>query len=178
MSGGARGGLHLLRLARTLEPGARRPGHGFGRGIRHDDIRGHGRRLQERTREITVRQLQRPGVLGIDPRLILVFELGAPVDQDEFRRSGLRVLDGSDRHVVIAFSDDPAMAAFQERLQALQAGPPEGQKAEPYAGFFDAIDDLRMLEPADRISPELEAALRSSGPDDVLRLDVAVLAPR
>jgi hypothetical protein len=46
----------------------------------------------------------------VDPRLVLVFELGAVVDPDEFRRAGLRVLDSADRHVVIAFADDPELA--------------------------------------------------------------------
>jgi subtilisin family serine protease len=137
----------------------------------------HGKDLQERAKAITVRHAQRPVVLGIDPRLVLVFELGSAADPDDFRRAGLRVLDGSDSRVIVAFADDPALAAFNERLDAMQAGPREGQKAEPYAAFFDAIDGLRTMEPADRITDALRDSMNSADPADVLRLDVECWHP-
>jgi subtilisin family serine protease len=108
--------------------------------------------------------------------LVLVFELGALVDPDDFRRAGLRVLDSADRHVVIAFADDPELAAFHERLDALQQGIPEGQKNEPYAAFFDAIDSLRPLEASDRITPELQSAI-DAAPGVTMRLDIECWHP-
>ncbi len=107
---------------------------------------------------------------------MLVFELGASVDPDEFRRAGLRVLDSADRRVVIAFADDPELAAFHERLDALQQGVPEGQKNESYAAFFDAIDGLRPLEASDRITPELQMAIDAE-PGLTMRLDVECWHP-
>ncbi|MCA1702924.1 MAG: S8 family peptidase [Actinobacteria bacterium] len=121
--------------------------------------------------------LRRPKPLGIDPRLVLVFELGATVATEEWHRAGLRVLDGSDRRVVIAFADDPAMIAFHERIDALRAGVPEGNKSEPYAAFFDAIDDLRPLAPADRMTPEVVEAVKVSDPAEVMRLDIECWHP-
>ncbi|HVF74258.1 MAG TPA: S8 family peptidase [Acidimicrobiales bacterium] len=121
--------------------------------------------------------LARTAVLGIDPRLVLVFELGAPVEPEDFRRAGLRVLDASHRRVVIAFADDPELAAFNERLDALQGGAPEGQKSEPYAAFFDAIDSLRTLGPDDRVTERLAQVLASGSADGMLRLDVECWHP-
>jgi subtilisin family serine protease len=115
--------------------------------------------------------------LGIEPHLVVVFELGAPVDADEFRRAGLRVVDSSHSRLVIAFADDPELAAFHERLDALEAGIPEGQKHEPYAGFFDAIDEFRPLGPEDRLADEVRDALGSQPPAAELRLDIECWHP-
>jgi hypothetical protein len=123
-----------------------------------------------------MRHLERPAVLGVDPRLILVFELSGPVDPADFRRAGLRVLDGSDDHVVVAFADDPELAAFHERLDALRGGIPEGQRNEPYAGFFDSIESLRVLGPEDRISDRLRETIEDRG-DEELRVDIECWHP-
>lgn len=123
-----------------------------------------------------MRHEQRPRVLGVDPRLILVFELGASIDADEFRKAGLNVVDSSDDRLIVVFSDDPEMAVFRERLDALTGGPPEGQQSEPYAQFFDAINTVRSVSPADRLTSELEAAISESGTDE-LRLDVECWHP-
>lgn len=177
MSSGVRSGLHLLRLSRAVEPGERRPRRDFGGGRQHDDLPAHGRRLQERTREVAMRHLNRPIVLGVDPRLVLVFELVAPVDVEDFRRAGLRVLDGSDSRLVVAFADDPSLAAFNERLEALQGGIPEDQKHEPYAGFFDAIESLRTVEPDDRLTDAVRDKINRAAADEVLRLDIECWHP-
>lgn len=124
-----------------------------------------------------MQHLLRTKPLGVDPRLILVFELGSAVDIHEWPRAGLRLLDGFDRRVVVVFADDPAMAAFHERLEALRSGVPDGQKSEPYASFFDAIDSLRRVGSADRLTPEVVVAVQSAEPADVLRLDVECWHP-
>lgn len=177
MNTGVRHGLRLLRLSRTLEPGERRPRRGFGGGRKHSDLPGHGKRLQERAREVSVRHLERPVVLGVDPQLVLVFDLVGPVDIDDFPRAGLRVLDGSDSRLVVAFADDPSLAAFHERLDALRGGVPEGRKQEPYAGFFDAIESLRSVEPADRLTDAVREAIAGADADAVLRLDIECWHP-
>lgn len=124
-----------------------------------------------------MRHVERPKVLGVDPRLILVFELEGPVDLDAFRLAGLRVLDGSDRRVVVAFADDPELVVFHERLDAMQRGVPEGRKNEPYAAFFDAIESLRTLDANDRMTDALRAAIGRSALDDLLRVDVECWHP-
>lgn len=79
--------------------------------------------------------------------------------------------------MVVAFADDPALVVFHERLDALKSGPPEGQKAEPHAAFFDAIETLRTLDADDRIADALRARLGAASPDLVLRLDVECWHP-
>lgn len=172
-----RHGLHLLRLTRALEPGDRRPRRGFGGGRKHDDLPAHGGRLQEGARNVTIRHVERPVVLGVDPRLILVFDLAGPVDLEEFRRAGLRVLDASDKQVIVVFADDPGLAAFHERLDALQGPIPEGQKNPPHAGFFDAIDALRTLQPSDRLTEPLREAIAGAHEDELLRIDIECWHP-
>ena len=124
-----------------------------------------------------MRHVQRPVVLGIDPRLILVFDLVGPIETDEFRRAGLRVLDGTDNRLIVAFADDPSLAAFHERLDALQGEIPEGQKREPHAGFFDAIESLRAVEPDDRLTEAIRQTIAVVDGNEILRLDVECWHP-
>ncbi len=107
----------------------------------------------------------------------MVIEVGTAVDEDEFRKSGLLVLDNSNRQLVVAFADDPQLAGFMDRLVACASGVPSDRKTEPYAAFVDAIDNVRPLEPADRISPGLAVAMARSAPDDMLRLDANLWHP-
>jgi hypothetical protein len=72
---------------------------------------------------------------GSTQKLVLVIDLGAPVAEDEFRRPGLRVVDSSDRSVVIAFADDPQLVGLLERLDACAAGVRPGQSSEPGAFY-------------------------------------------
>lgn len=116
-------------------------------------------------------------MLGVDPKLILVIELGTPVDPEEFRRAGLQVLDASDHTAVVAFSDDPALAGFLERLEACASGAPVGGRSEPHAGFVDAIDSVRAREVTDRLGPDLATALIDAKPEAELRIDVELWHP-
>lgn len=115
--------------------------------------------------------------MGVDPKLVLVLELNSNVDVDEFRRAGLVVLDGSDARVVVAFADDPQLEAFKERLDKFDAGAPEGQKTEPYAGFIDSVESLRPMRAEDRLSPEVAELIAKMDPDDRLRLDFSLWHP-
>ncbi len=124
-----------------------------------------------------MRHVERPKVLGVDPRLIIVFEMEGPIDLDAFRLAGLRVLDGSDRRVVVAFADDPDLVVFHERLDAMQRGVPGGQKNEPYAAFFDAIESLRTLGADDRMTDALRVAIDGAALNDLLRVDVECWHP-
>lgn len=170
--------LPFLRLARTLAPGERRPRRsGFGGGRSHDDLPQHGRELKRTADGVTMRHLQRQKVLGIDPRLIMVFDLNASLGVDDFRRAGLKVVDFSDKRLVVAFSDDPELAAFKERLDAFTGGIPAGQTSEPYAQFFDAIDGMRQIEPEDKVTSALQAAIDDAEDADELRMDVECWHP-
>ena len=123
-----------------------------------------------------MRHSQRSPVLGIDPRIIMVFELGTSVSTDEFRRSDLRIVDSSDKSLMIAFADDLELTTFNSRLDALIGGVPEGKKSEPYAQFFDAIENVRPLEARDRVTPELAAAINDAAKTE-LRMDIECWHP-
>jgi hypothetical protein len=127
--------------------------------------------------EITVRQRARTRTLGVDPRLVLVIDFHATIDPDEIRRNGMRVLDGSDRHAIVAFADDPGLAIFHERLAAYRGEIPEGQKAAPYESFFDSIVNIRTFGPDDRVAPDLAADAQALPEPVQLRLDVTCWHP-
>lgn len=169
--------MRLLKLRQALDPGDRRRPKGFGGPRRHGDLPAHSRTLSSQAEGLRVRQQARSRVLGVDPKLVFVLELGASVDRDEFRRAGLQVLDGSDRRLVVAFSDDPQLAGFLDRLAACAGGIPPGGASEPYAAFVDAVDGVRPLEASDRISPALAVALRGSPPQALMRLDAELWYP-
>ena len=160
-----------------MDSGNRRQIVGFGGSRRHGDLKKHGDSIREKAQDIALKHRERVRVLGIDPSLVLVFELGATVDPAEFRRSGLRLVDSSSNRVTIAFADDPELAAFHERLEAMQGPIPDGQKSEPYAQFFDAINDFRVFGPDDRLTEEARAAVDSLEPDDKVRLDIECWYP-
>jgi len=107
---------------------------------------------------------------------MLVFKLEALIDTDEFRKTGLRVVDASNDRLIVAFADDPELASFRERINALTSGVPEGKKSEPYAQFFDAIREIHPFSSQDRVTPELASAIREHG-NDILRIDVECWHP-
>lgn len=133
--------------------------------------------MRDEAANLTVAHRDRPQVLGVDPKLILVFELGNTVDPDDFRRSQLSVLDASERLAVVAFADDPQLAGFLERVDAYTAGAPVGQAALPYEAFLDAITRVRVYGPEDRITRRLEERLASAPDDESVRLDIECWHP-
>lgn len=172
-----RGRLGLLRLTQAVSPGPRRPPPGFPRPRRYGDLPAHSRRVRAEVDDVRIRHQARLAVLGVDPRLVLIIELGAPLASDEFRRAGLRVLDAADKTVVVAFADDPQMAGFLQRLDECAGGIPPGQSNEPYAAFVDAIDAVRALGPTDRITGALAEVVAQIAPDAELRLDIELWHP-
>lgn len=120
---------------------------------------------------------RRRAKLGVDPRLVLVFELNSDVDLEEFRKADLVVLDSGESKVVIAFATDPQLAAFQERLSRYRDAEVGPESQPPLFGFFDAIDDTRELSAADRMTPRLREALPAAEEGTEMRLDVECWHP-
>jgi hypothetical protein len=124
---------------------------------------------------------RRDQIADIDPKLILRFNINRRVSEDEWRRSGLTVLDSGDQDAVIVFANEENLDLFRERLTAYAEGPGEPQPradgdgmTDPtarYEGFFDAIDGLRFTQPEDRLSARLEVAL-SGAPEEEHLIDV------
>lgn len=116
-------------------------------------------------------------MLGVDPRLIVVLDTNRPIPEVEFRPAGLRVVDASSNQAVVAFADDPQLAAFLERLTQYTGGPRPGQRGPPLAGFFDAIDGIRPYGREDRISERLKEAVAAASPGSTLLVDAECWYP-
>jgi Subtilase family len=161
-----------LRLTRPQRPPAARkkPPRGFRPQKAHPDYDTHASDLDgEAISSVEDYERRIEEVDGFDPKLILRFSLNRPVVEDEWHRSGLTVLDSCDSEAVVVFANEDNLDRFRERLAAYAEGPGEPQpredgkgETEPspsYSAFFDAIDGLRFMEPADRITQRLAEAL-------------------
>lgn len=167
----------MLKLQRVLEPAKRRSQKGFGRSGRVPDAHAHGAALDAVAEAVSVEQLSRSRVLSVDPRLVLVIEFVSAVEMEDVRRSGMTVLDGSDRHAVVAFADDPDLQMFHERLAAYMGPIPEGQKHPQFMAFFESIERIRRFGASDRVSRSLAEHLEALDEEETLRLDVQCWHP-
>jgi len=169
--------LPHLELQRTSIAGERRRvRRGYGRPRTHEDFNAHAADLRDRADALSIAHLARRRSAGVDPRLILVFELTGGVEAEEFRRAELRVLDETEGTTVIAFADDPQLRGFRARLDRYAEGiPAESDRASaPYEAFFDSIAKIRPYGPGDRITERLREALSNEGE---MRLDVELWHP-
>ena len=119
----------------------------------------------------------RAPVLGVDPRLILVIEFHAAIDDAEIARNDMVLLDGADKSAVVAFADDVSLATFHDRLVAYRGPKPEGQESAQYQSFFDAIVSIRVFGPDDRVSTACSEYVRELAEPTRLRLDVQCWHP-
>lgn len=141
------------------------------------DYQSHGTRLRQAAEEITTRHLQRPQVLGIDPKLVIVFELEGDLDLEDFRRANLVVLDSSQEKVVVAFADDPQLQGFLERVDRYRSGPAEGRARPQLEGFFDVLKEPRNLRAEEKLTPRLQSELDAVDAAHEFRLDIECWHP-
>lgn len=176
-----------LRLARTQLPAAqrRKPQRAVPRRVVHGH-RDHASALRQAAdRSLQDFAARRRQVTDFDPKLMLRFELNRRITDDEWRPAGLTLLDSSDKHAAVAFAARSDLDRFKRRLTDYARGPrdrppdrpakrhQDQQLAALYEDFFDAIDEFRAIEPADRISSRLVAAL-DERPADLQEFDVEV----
>lgn len=174
-----------LQLARLqLPPAQRRKVSPFvPRNVQHDH-RDHATKLaREADNALKVLQARRAQDVDFDPKLMLRFELNRRIADADWRPAGLTLLDSSDKHAAVVFAARSDLDRFRRRLTEYAAGPRERPADRPaqedqdeelaalYEAFFDAIDEFRPLEPADRISDrlaeQLDAAPEASHEFDV-----------
>ena len=98
----------------------------------------------------------------VDPELIVRVRVAHVVPEDQWVRAGLVVLGHEGDDSVILFSSDTELQEFRVRLGAYAEGVPTGKKHPQYDSLIGAIEELRPLEPRDRIG----AALREEGFDN------------
>lgn len=143
---------------------------------KHADHRAHADALKSEADEILADQLARPTTRGVDPKLVLVMTLNRSVPSDTWSDGGLLELDAATTGAVVAFSSDPQLAAFLERL-AKHRTAKESKKGHLFAAdLFDAIEGIRRYGPEDRLSPRLVEHL-AANPEDSVALDVELWHP-
>lgn len=126
-----------------------------GRGERvHKDREAHAKQLERRAQELAAVHVRRRATLGVDPRLVLVFELVGTVDAGAFRGAGLLPLGGTQAEAVVAFTDDPQLHGFLERVRKYREAGNEVRYA-PHESFVDVVRTIRAYGPADRLTPRL-----------------------
>lgn len=173
--------LSLTRVQRPPKP-RRKARSGFRPERRYEDFAGHAEILDSAAEDAVADfQRRREEITDFDPKFILRFDLHRRVTDEEWKRSGLTVLDSGDAHAVIVFADEENLDLFRQRLGAYSEGPGAPKPREdgegetepnaPYEAFFDAIEEFRFTEPGDRISGRLMAEI---GPerDEPLPFDV------
>jgi hypothetical protein len=164
--------LDHLTLTRVQRPPTRRrkAKSGWRPPRRYGDFAGHSAELGSAAEgAVEEYRERREQIEDFDPKLILRFRLNRRVDDVEWRRAGLTLLDSGDHEAVIVFADNENLDLFRERLAEYAEGPGEPQpredgegETEPaahYEHFFDAIDAFRFSEPRDRLTRRLVDAL-------------------
>jgi Subtilase family len=135
---------------------------------------------QQSIAALRARKTQRP---DFDPKLMLRFNLNRRIADDAWLPAGFTLLDSSDRHAAVAFAAREDLQRFLGRLNQYAAGPRERPPDKPagpgqdeelpplFEDFFDAIDEFRALEPADRVSERLTQVL-DEAPEAIHEYDV------
>ncbi|MGP3753490.1 S8 family peptidase [Streptomyces sp. IBSNAI001] len=169
-------GMAHLAIERTSVEGTRRKNTPFGGNRNFSSPSKHAKDLKKDVDFAIGLAAHREPVFGIDPRLILVAETGVSAtsvaEEVNWSRAGLRVLDTAITKQVIAFSDDPQMKLFLERLKAYSEGPKGKQKSSAYESFFDNILSVRSYGREDRLGSGLADLLDEPGPDITVDVDV------
>jgi hypothetical protein len=168
-------------LARIeVEGPRRRVQTGRGGGVRHPDTAQHAQELSTQASYAIQEVRRRPAAMGIDPRLVLVVEIGAgnvsESSAQDWLSAGLRLVDSSAQNRIVAFSDDAELERFLDRLSSYAPGVPKGQKTAHYQAFFDDIVRLRPYERSDRIGSGI-ARLLEEEVEGPLLFDVELWYP-
>jgi hypothetical protein len=157
-----------LRLAAALEPQPRRKAPaGGGRGpVKYEDRGQHARQVKQQLSALRERQAKRTAVFGVHPDLVLVvlFNRGVTGMDDRLEKAGLLFLAAMGQQAIAAFSSDPAMAEFLRHLVNYEQGVPLTGQTAHYEDLFDAIDEVRPLEPGDVIDSEVRTEIAGNRP--------------
>ena len=164
---------HLL-LPRAEVELERRKRPGFGTSTPREPAV-HSHRIKQAVEE-TLQSHERLRGTIVDPHLILRVGVSHAVPEDQWERAGLAVLGQERADSIILFSSDKDLQEFRRRLDAYGEGPLEHQKHPQYDSLIGAIEELRPLQPQDRIGPGFRAegfmALESFDTESTLLVDV------
>jgi subtilisin family serine protease len=145
--------LTLKRVEGELE---RRKPQGFG-GNPSRDPKTHGPAIESQIGAVLAAHNATPAIEGIDPSLILRIELAGFVNEEEWSRLGLVVLSEDADKTLLLFATDQELKDFRTKVEAYQRELPLGQKHPSYAGLIEAIDNIGVAGPNDRIGDSLKS---------------------
>ena len=78
--------------------------------------------------------------------------------------------------MVVAFADDPQLAAFLERVRAYRAAGDDAKSA-PHEGFIDVLRSVRAYGPQDRLTERIEARRKELHPQEDLDIHLDLWHP-
>jgi subtilisin family serine protease len=144
--------LGLRRLEGELE----RRKHGFGKAPDRDHVE-HGNRILNKVAEIVGLNAQRPDYAD-DPSIILRINTASFLSEDALAAADLQILSQTGSETIVVYAPDARLSALTERATAYVGPIPADQRSAVHAGFFNAIDDVVLLSPEEKIGPGLSAA--------------------
>lgn len=106
-----------------------------------------------------------------NPAFIFRLKLEESVNEDEWRRSGLTVLNEEPNNIVVLFSPDQ-LTEFQRRINEYSQQVPANQKNPRYAWLATVTDEMRLWQRDDRIGQKLTEKLDDLTPTEEYLVDV------
>lgn len=147
---------HLLLQRADVSLPRRRTG--FGR-VRTINPQRHGSRLGRALQELITSDAARARPTQIDPALILRIQLNpsSTISEEDWDRAGLTLLSIDANKTFVLFASDRELVEFRRRLSEYRGGAVAERRNAPYAGMFAAIQEIRAIDPEDRIGRILRA---------------------
>ncbi len=158
--------LLSLRLAPTRQRA---------RGAHHSDRAVHGANLDSRARALAAIHLERRATLGVDPKLVLVFDLAGPVAPSSLRAAGLTVLGGTQGSAVLRSPMTRSSTHFSSRAGYRDAE--ADIKYAPNEGFVDVLSNIRLYAAQDRLTRRLRQRGEQADGADPLDLQIDLWHP-
>jgi hypothetical protein len=140
-----------------------------GGGAKRSDRSSHGRQLLDQLASISQRPKQKVSSFRLDPKLIFKIKLDPDklFTEDNLNPIGLTLLSQEPKvnKAIVVFASDEDLAEFRTRLENYS-----GIQTDYQYDYFDAVDELVPLEPADRIGRLLQ--LEPLPPREITPLDL------
>jgi hypothetical protein len=150
-----------IQLPRRKNPG--------GGGSKRSDRSSHGSQLLNQVAMLAQRPKQKVSSFRLDPKLIFKIKLSKDkaFPEDQLDPMGLKLLSHEPKasKAIVVFASDEELSSFQVRLENYS-----GIRTDYQYDYFDAVEELVLLEPQDRIGRLLQ--LEPLQPDVITPLDL------
>lgn len=128
----------------------------------------HGQQIKSDIISTQAEFIKLPAIAGVDPSLILKIKVSGLIAEEEWQKLGLSILSVEGDKTTVLFADDKSLASFHQKVDAYRGPIPVGQKAPSFSQLIGAIDEVSLVQPADRIG----RLLRAEGLDTPQAFDV------